>query len=199
MSQILEKVYLLDIKNNSPSEAYLITDLEPDRLETIQALWQSEFRRFWEEALKRGISENKLPEHKNWNWVQKVQWATSERLVCDLYAIEHKGVIEGLFMTSQGRTARLPSQKGKPLLYVDYLSSAPWNLEPLCEQARYRNIGTVFMKVAFAFSKNLGYYGRVGLHSLVQSEDFYRRLQMIDLGPDAQEENLRYFEVETSE
>ena len=41
-----------------------------------------------------------------------------------------------------------------------------------------------------------GYNGRIGLHSLPQSEEFYLRIQMTDFGADEDHnEQLRYFEM----
>lgn len=52
------------------------------------------------------------------------------------------------------------------------------------------------MVAAIAFSEQEGFKGRIGLHSLPQAENFYRdRCGMIDLGPDATYQNLRYFEM----
>lgn len=43
-------------------------------------------------------------------------------------------------------------------------------------------------------SVELGYGGRVGLHSLPNAEGFYEQLQMSDYGPDLEKNGLVYFE-----
>lgn len=54
------------------------------------------------------------------------------------------------------------------------------------------------MTAAIAVSEDEGFKGRLGLHSLPQADDFYRKIGMTDLGQDAAYQNLRYFEM-TSE
>jgi len=51
---------------------------------------------------------------------------------------------------------------------------------------------------ARADSEDEGFKGRLGLHSLPQADNFYRKIGMTDLGQDASYQNLRYFEM-TSE
>ena len=52
------------------------------------------------------------------------------------------------------------------------------------------------MGAAIRLSIEEGYKGRIGLHSLPQSNDFYsNRCGMIDLGADPHYQNLRYFEA----
>ncbi|MDE2362149.1 MAG: hypothetical protein KGM42_05675 [Hyphomicrobiales bacterium] len=48
---------------------------------------------------------------------------------------------------------------------------------------------------AVARSREAGFKGRLGLHSLPQADSFYRRIGMIDLGLDSAYQNLRYFEM----
>ena len=51
------------------------------------------------------------------------------------------------------------------------------------------------MTAAVELSLEEGFKGRVGLHSLPQAETFYEKHGMIDLGPDAGVQNLRYYEM----
>jgi hypothetical protein len=51
---------------------------------------------------------------------------------------------------------------------------------------------------AVELSRSLGNDGRCGLHSLPQSEGFYRQIGMRDFGLDASKSSLRYFEFDTS-
>ena len=43
-------------------------------------------------------------------------------------------------------------------------------------------------------SVDLGYGGRVGLHSLPEAEGFYQRQKMLEHGPDPEKDDLVYFE-----
>ena len=94
------------------------------------------------------------------------------------------------------KMCRLPQTFGLPLLYVDYLSAAPWNLPGLTVTPRYRSYGRKIVQAAIRYSQSLGRGGRIGLHSLQGAETFYRdRLQMYDSGIDRSYESLRYFEM----
>src|SRR5690606_27231869 len=84
-----------------------------------------------------------------------------------------------------------------PLVYVDYLEIAPWNLRlPDIGQARrYRGVGGVLLREAILQSLDEGFHGRVGLHSLPQSERFYTDCGMTGMARDAAKQNLLYFEM----
>ncbi len=89
---------------------------------------------------------------------------------------------------------------GKPLVYVDYIATAPWNLRSLTDTPRYRGVGKVLIEAAITFSRDCGMGGRIGLHALPQAESFYRdTCGMTDLGEDANEYDLRYFEMDESQ
>ena len=76
-------------------------------------------------------------------------------------------------------------------------SSGLSSLEPLlCGTPSFffRGVGQTLLQFARQRSLGLGYGGRVGLHSLPESEMFYRRLQMPEYGNDLEKEGLVYFE-----
>ena len=55
------------------------------------------------------------------------------------------------------------------------------------------------VELAIRWSDELGFRGRVGLHSLPQSDSFYGgHCGMNDFGPDPNYQNLRYFELDES-
>ncbi|WP_314964497.1 GNAT family N-acetyltransferase, partial [Bradyrhizobium cosmicum] len=59
-------------------------------------------------------------------------------------------------------------------------------------------VGSALITAAIALSEDEGFKGRLGLHSLPQADDYYRKIGMTDLGQDVAYQNLRYFEM-TSE
>jgi hypothetical protein len=92
-----------------------------------------------------------------------------------------------------GYAARLDTDRGLPLVYVDYLESAPWNLRSGSRQ--YLGVGQLLLREAVNRSIELGYRGRVGLHSLPQVEPFYeRKCGLVGCGPDSEYYGLVYFE-----
>lgn len=97
-------------------------------------------------------------------------------------------------------SARLKEQFGKPLVYVDFVATAPWNRAELQQPPRFRGVGQVFMLVAIEASRAVGFKGRIGLHSLPKAEDFYeKRCGFTRLGPDSSHQNLTYFEMTESQ
>jgi hypothetical protein len=57
-------------------------------------------------------------------------------------------------------------------------------------------VGSVLLAAAIQLSIDEEFLGRLGLHSLPQADDWYRKCRMTDLGPDPSEkQNLRYFEM----
>jgi hypothetical protein len=105
--------------------------------------------------------------------------------------------MQGLMMVkTAGCAARLPPDGGQPLVYVDYLEVAPWNLRALTNTPRFGGIGVRLIEAAVRLSRDEGFHGRVGLHSLPQAEAFYRdTCRMVCLGADASYENLPYYEL----
>jgi hypothetical protein len=91
-----------------------------------------------------------------------------------------------------GKQSRAVSRS--PIVYVDFVAVGPWNRREIQNPQRFRHLGSVLLGAAVARSFSLGLDGRCGLHSLPQSEGFYRRIGMTDLGIDAGYGSLRYFE-----
>jgi len=135
------------------------------------------------------------PEHSHWRWEKKVQ-VTGHLLSYPTMGIECDGQIQGLMMLlTDGVVGRLVEHTNLPLVYVHFLATAPWNLRSLVEKPRFRGIGTVLMRAAVETSIDLGFNGRLGLHSLPQSEGWYDRTGMHCLGEDATKRNLKYYEM----
>jgi len=136
-----------------------------------------------------------LPEHAHWRWERKVA-AAGHLLPYPTLAIEFESEAQGLMMLkTDGEFARLPGETGKPLVYVVFLATAPWNLPAVVARPRFRGVGTVLLRAAVETSLDLGFKGRLGLHSLSQSEPFYAGLGMTALGNDPKKENLNYCEM----
>jgi hypothetical protein len=104
--------------------------------------------------------------------------------------------MQGLMMVAHSPyLARLAPDAGGPLVYIDYLESAPWNIRPLAESPRYGAVGMRLLWAAVEVSVAEGFAGRVGLHSLPQAEPFYEQAcGMTNLGVDPDYESLNYFE-----
>jgi hypothetical protein len=114
-----------------------------------------------------------------------------------------EGDFEFLTLRAQGNVqslmvletkAHLSRRTGASLVYVEYLAVAPWNRQSIQSPRRFSGCGSALLEFAVLRSDELGYDGRVGLHSLPGSRTFYARLGFIDLGADQAEGDLHYFE-----
>lgn len=136
-----------------------------------------------------------LPEHAHWRWARKVA-IVGHLLPYPTLAIEVAGDAQGLMLLqTDGQFGRLAEQFGKPLVYVVFLATAPWNLPAIVARPRFRGVGSMLMRAAVELSVDLGFKGRIGLHSLPQSEKFYESLGMTTVGRDPDKENLNYCEM----
>lgn len=135
-----------------------------------------------------------IPEHNHWNWAEKSSDLRFTAYRC--LGIECEGDVQGLILVSTlAASGRHKKHLGKPVLYVKYLESAPWNLSDYVgDERRFAGVGTQLIRIAISVSFEEEFRGRIALHSLPQSEGFYGRF-MTDLGVDPAVEGLRYFEM----
>jgi hypothetical protein len=130
----------------------------------------------------------------HWDW--QVKCGSAPALNQHLFALINGNEVEAIMLLQPGRVSRDSHQL--PVFYVDYLAVGPWNREPVQNPQRFRGLGTVLLGSAVNTSQAAGLEGRCGLHSLPQSEGFYRKAGMKDFGADATYQDLRYFEFESS-
>lgn len=153
-------------------------------------LWQLElWRRTWKQKLHKTKSE----EDAHWDWQQLLDHASLEQGFL-AYSLVCEDQIQGLMLLEQGITSRLVGARPKELIYVHRVSTAPWNRPTVVDVPQFAGVGTELLRAAILASEELGYEGRIGLHSLPQAEGFYRKLGMTALECDEDHEDLRYFE-----
>lgn len=135
------------------------------------------------------------PGNAHWRWHAKVS-ESAHLLSLPTLAIECQGNPQGLMLLrTDGHFARLREQEGKPLVYVCYLASAPWNLPEIANKPLFNGIGALLIRAAVQQSLELEFKGRIGLHSLPKAEGFYKRHGFDCLGVDTDKENLKYYEL----
>ena len=195
MTVEVSTIYLLDTASGAGVEAELRDAIEAAQLLDWKAHWQPALMAVLQELARRGVPPGQWPQSWHWDWPAKaaqVQGLLAFRGFCVVCA----GMTEGLMRLDLTKSAREPTQAGKPLVYVDYLEVAPWNRPDLGQTARFKGVGTALITAAVALSDQEEFKGRIGLHSLPQADAFYRdRCGMTDLGPDAAYQHLRYFEM----
>ena len=134
-------------------------------------------------------------EHGHWEWGEKIK-ESAHLLSCPTLAIEYANETQGLMLLqTDGHFGKLPNEIDKPLVYIVYLATAPWNLRTLVGQPRFSGIGWVMVRAAIEMSLDNEFKGRIGLHSLPQAENFYEKLGFQCLGVDPEKEGLKYYEL----
>jgi len=198
MTAEISTIHLLEVASNSGVEAELRDAIEDAQLTDWRTHWLPALRTVHEQLIKRGVPRNQWPQSSHWDWPAKV--AQVEGLLAFKgFCVVCARVTQGLMRIDLNQIARESRQAGKPLVYVDYLEVAPWNRADLGQAPRYRGVGTALLAAAVVLSREEGFKGRIGLHSLPQADRFYRdSCGMSDLGPDVAYHGLRYFEM-TSE
>ena len=136
----------------------------------------------------------------HWKWREKHQ-SRSNRFDWESFAVECDGATQALMFVRTVGFAKEPSQLNLPLVYIDLVSVAPWNRFGVTDKPKYKGLGPLLLGTALSLSVSEGLDGRLGLHSLPQSESWYRDLcKMTEIGPDpAYPGNLVYFEFTSAQ
>jgi hypothetical protein len=186
------KIPIFDNNQKAFVEAYLIEDVPSDMITKTNLEWARTKQKHQDRCKIRGYP---CPEHSHWDWEKKAKHLGLFGMIQTLFGILCQDEIQGLMLVEQmTEFAKLPPNKGEPLLYVKFLEVAPQNLKPYAKPRKYLGVGRLFLRVAIDFSMSLGCKGRVGLHALPQAEMFYQTNGMTKLDHDPAHYNLRYFE-----
>jgi hypothetical protein len=186
------KIYLFDCSDKKLVEAFLYDEIKQRHANDANINWKN----FLSDAAKLQNILKSSEQSAHWDWDKKMLNVTGQ-LIYQTFAIECNGSTQGLMIINNaGKICKLDSQKGKPLVYIEFIETAPWNRPQLGEQ-RYKGIGTTMVAAAIKASLDFGFEGRIGLHSLPQSEDFYiEKCGMTDLGQDTNYHGkLHYMEM----
>jgi len=177
--------------------ASLYKGLSDRNFKDLESKWTPSFRERRAKADSMGRTDWRDP-HSHWEWERKAE-NRKEDLDRPMFALEIGNVTEGLLVLDLGQfhTYRGVEFKGKSLVYVEYVCTAPWNVpHPDGRTIQFHGIGGVLMLAAVEISVNEEYDGRLGLHSVKDAEGFYRVwCGMTDMGNDKGHEGLRYFEM----
>ncbi len=185
MTYCASTVYLWDTSRKELVEALLFDDIQQKHLEDYLYQW------------KAGHSDP-MDEHSHWNWADKYI-RLSSYLFFDFFSIECEEQTQALMAVNLAKRCRQIEQRNQHMIYVEYLEVAPWNRGTENVPPRFKLAGTAMIAAAIQKSFDEGFQGRIGLHSLPQSNTFYQeQCRMTDMGPDTDTPgNLHYFEMTT--
>ncbi len=204
MKALIGTVPLKNRLTGAFEDAALYLGVDRDNLAHIEGRWRPMFeaRKLEAQSTGEGLPEINA-EDAHWEWGRKAIAATKNPLLYDVFVLECAGGTQGMMLTKKGGLgcfSRHPDHPRKPLIYVELLSTAPWNRPRLVAEPIYKGCGRVLLATAVSFSFDEEMEGRIGLHSLSGAEAFYRdQVGMTDLGADANYPGeLRYFELSSA-
>lgn len=196
-----ETIEIIDSVTGDFVDAELIDEITVEHFLETKRLWRPLILRATE-LLKQQGRHNVIPDYASWDWTKKEPYL--HMLATRFFGITCRNALQGIVMmqtenVSGDCQSKLAEQRGKALLYVDYLQVAPWNIkilmEPIGQKTEFRGIGTRLMEAAIQLSIDEGFKGRIGLHSLPSSESFYRdECGMTPVARDPKKQNLLWFE-----
>lgn len=171
-------------------EASLFDEVTDEHLVMWKNTWSPMMQ-----AYCAGRDQADKPEDYQWDWKWKAdRWRPL--LTFHSFAIVCENDLQGLMLANDLKSARVQAQFGTPIVYVELLATAPWNRAKIQKPKRFRGVGTVMMAAAIQLSLDLGFKGRIGLHSLPDAEAFYQNdCGMTPLGRDTAYGNWIYFEM----
>ena len=202
MSTEVSPAYLLNVERGEVEPAELWHAIGEGQLTDWEAEWVPELFKAMQRLRRTGVPRRFWPQSRHWDWRRKTE-SLQGFLAHPGFSLMCAGMTQGMMLIDNvNKRCRLQSQKGKDLVYVEYLENAPWNRkELLFDPPRYRGVGSLLMRAAIESSYEAGFKGRVGLHSLPQSNQFYANTcGMTDMGADSDPKYhpMHYFEM-TSE
>lgn len=198
MSDLLGTYPLLDRLMDREVEVSVWQSLDDRHVEDFAQRWKPHFDAKFEELRQRGeLTEEMVAKFQlqdaHWSWAEKRQ-QRQDMMAWSSFAVEAEDITQGLMFVSLEGFAREPSGRGKHLVEIDLLATAPWNRFRLVPQPQFKGIGRLLMAAAISLSVDQEFDGRIGLHALPQAESWYRDvLGMTDLGVDGTQ--MRYFEM----
>ena len=195
MKATVSPVYLQNIERDELEAAELWDAITEQHLSDWEDEWVPELSKALQRLQASGVEPHLWPQDRDWDWRKKTQLLRGT-LAHPAYSIVCSGMTQGMMIVNTAmKPCRVDSQKGKYLVYVEYVESAPWNRRDLFYPPRYHGVGTTLIRTAIELSKDLEFHGRIGLHSLPQASEFYAdSCGMTCLGVD-RKYNLPYFEM----
>jgi hypothetical protein len=193
----ISPVFLFSPQSGQSEAAELWDAITEKQLADWEGEWVPELFKAVQRLKRAGVERKHWPQSRHWDWRRKTE-ALQGMLANPGFSVVCAGVTQGMMLVDTTmKRCRLESQKGKNLVYVSFVETAPWNRkELLFDPPRYRGVGAILIRAAIELSKEAEFKGRMGLHSLPQANSFYANVcGMTDLGADQDYQGLRYFEM----
>ena len=182
---------------NRATAAFELSDiyrgLDQKNLADYETLWKPLLRARRAEFSTAQAAAVANVQDAHWNWAEKAV-AADRSMAYETFAIEASGTTQGLMLVNLVKQAQLPEQRGRELVYIELVASAPWNRPRFVASPKYKGVGRLLVATAVSWSDELGFNGRIGLHSLPQSESWYRDEAKFAAGGYDETKSMHYFE-----
>ncbi len=174
-------------------DAELLSPVNTEDLVEAESKWLPKLRDVYTEMIAQGQLD------RVYAWQSR--WKSKDEILNDpnylVIGVKASNQIQGLAkLIVKGHSSKVDGVS--PIVYLDFVESAPWNVKRymniLGQNPRFKDAGLELLKATVRHSQAIGCEGRVGLHSLPESEDFYRYAGMFEHGKDANKGDLVYFE-----
>jgi len=178
---VKETVQIIDIQSGKGVDAEIFDEVTLVHFIETQAEWRPVVLAAAHALAQQPNRGTLIPRHFHWDWTRKE--AELKLLAVRFYGLAHEDKLQGIMkVETVAHSCRLPEQQGKPLVYIDYIESAPWNIKKMMtalgQPQRFRAVGTRLFEAAVLQSQEEGFRGRLGLHSLPGSEGLlYQRVR----------------------
>ena len=180
-----QKIWILERASGTLVQAVFHEEVNTKQLVEAERQWKPFRTAVKKRLLDAGIAESeigrRLPQHAHWDWALKSKCLEGDPLALQCYGIKLNREWQGLAIVELFSThvTQLEPDTGKPLVYVEFLESAPWNLKDMVDEPRYGLIGVRLVEAAIRLRMSEGFKGRLGLYALPQAEGFYRKCGMV--------------------
>lgn len=165
MLAVKEFVKILHNVNNEYVQAKIVP-ISSMHLQEIELIWKPQ-----------------LKNEKCWDKNLNINKYLNDSKTYEVYVLEYNSIAQGVIVLQINKwLSRL--EPGKGLVYVNLLTVAPWNRASIQETRNYKGVGTVLLTFAILRSFNLGFEGRIALHSVKEAENFYQKMHFVHRGYD---------------
>jgi len=124
-------IYLLQVSTDKLVEAELFDGISDPHLEAWRKTWLPEVAAAKIRLLNNQLPGSQWPVDLHWDWDKKMAQARATFLGRKSFCVLCQGELQGLMLVNLTKTGRLPEQVRKELVYVEFLSTAPWNRQEL--------------------------------------------------------------------
>lgn len=194
MKQLVGDVELHNRHTSTSKPARVVREIDDDNFADFERCWRPMLERRRADFKNHQDAAAGNAQDSHWDWVGKANDAR-RTMGQETFAIECDGHTQGLMLVDLTRFARLEPHKGRELVYVELLASAPWNRYGTVANPKYKGAGRILIATAISLSVHEGFEGRIGLHSLRQAESWYREeAGFTDVEYDHLKK-MRYFEM----